>query len=279
MKRNYHRTAGASRAGLADPIRTAVVTGGGRGIGLEIARKLGAQGYAVLLTARDPDAGRRAAAAVGPNAWATALDVRDPEAHKAVAAQATERGPLAVWVNNAGVLSTKKAWELDDAEIRMMIETNLLGTISGCRAAVDAIGPTGGHIINVASMSGLGPVPGFSVYAATKHAVVGFTTSLQGDLDLAGRPIRVHAVCPDAVSTDMVTSRSDDPEAAILFSGKHLSAAQVAAEAVAMLDSNKLIQPLPRARGVAMRGAWVWPRTGLRALSVARKVGESRNSR
>jgi NAD(P)-dependent dehydrogenase (short-subunit alcohol dehydrogenase family) len=279
MKRTYNNTAGTSCTGSADPVRTAVVTGGGRGIGLEIARKLGAQGYAVLLTTRDAEAGRRAAAAVGPNAWAAALDVRDPDGHKAVAAQATARGPLAVWVNNAGVLSTKKAWELDDNEIWLMVETNLLGTISGCRAAVDAIGPIGGHIINVASMSGLGPVPGFSVYAATKHAVVGFTTSLQGDLDLAGRPIRVHAVCPDAVSTDMVTSRSDDPEAAILFSGKHLSAAQVAAEAVAMLDSNKLIQPLPRARGVAMRGAWVWPRAGLRALSVARKVGESRNGR
>lgn len=279
MKPNHNNTPGTSCTGPADPVRTAVVTGGGRGIGLEIARKLGDQGYAVLLTARDPDAGRRAAAAVGANAWATALDVRDPDGHKAVAAQATARGPLAVWVNNAGVLSTKKAWELDDAEIRTMIETNLLGTISGCRAAVDAISPVGGHIINVASMSGLGPVPGLSVYAATKHAVVGFTTSLQGDLDLAGRPIRVHAVCPDAVSTDMVTSRSDDPEAAILFAAKHLSAEQVAAEAVAMMDSTKLIQALPRARGMAMRGAWIWPRTGLRALNVARKVGESRNGR
>jgi short-subunit dehydrogenase len=279
MKRNYHRTAGASRAGLADPVLTAVVTGGGRGIGLEIARKLEAQGYAVLLTARDADAGRRAAVSIGPNAWSTTLDVRDPDAHRAVAAQATERGPLAVWVNNAGVLSTNKAWALDDAEIRLMVETNLLGAISGSRAAVETFGPSGGHIINVASMSGLGPVPGLSVYAATKHAIVGFTTSLQGDLDLAGRPIRVHAICPDAVATDMVTSRADDPEAAILFSGKHLTPQQVAAEAVAMIDSNRLILPLPRARGVAMRGAWVFPQTGLRALNLMRRVGETRNAR
>jgi NAD(P)-dependent dehydrogenase (short-subunit alcohol dehydrogenase family) len=196
-------------------MRTAVVTGAGRGIGLEIAHKLGARGYAVLLTARDPDAGRKAADAVGPNAWSTALDVRDPDAHRAVAAQATERGPVAVWVNNAGVLVTKKAWEHEPDEVRLLVETNVIGVISGCLAAIDAIAPEGGHILNVASLSGLGPVPGLSVYAATKHAVVGFTTSLQADLEGAGRQIRVHALCPDAVATDMVTGRSGDPDAAM----------------------------------------------------------------
>lgn len=265
-------------------MRTAVVTGGGRGIGLEIARKLGAQGYAVLLTARNEEAGRMAAEQVGSTAWSTALDVRDPDAHKAVAAQATERGPLGVWVNNAGVLTTKKAWEHDPDEIRLLVETNVIGVISGCLAAVEAMGPEGGHILNVASMSGLGPVPGLSVYAATKkpsetvskHAVVGFTTSLQADLDLAGRPIRVHALCPDAVATDMVAHRADDPEAAVLFSGKQLSAEQVAEQAVSMLGGNRLVQPLPRGRGVLMRTAWVWPRTGIKTIGAFRKLGERR---
>ena len=279
MTRNYHDTAGASRAGLADPVRTAVVTGGGRGIGLEIARKLGAQGYAVLLTARDQEAGRRAAATVGPNAWATTLDVRDPDGHNEVAAQATDRGPLAVWVNNAGVLTTKKAWDHEPDEIRLLIETNVIGVISGCLAAVNAIGPDGGHILNVASMSGLGPVPGLSVYAATKAAVVSFTTSLQGDLDLGNRPIRAHALCPDAVATDMVTHRAENPEAAVLFAAKHLTAEQVADDAIAMLNSTKLVQGLPRTRGVAMRGAWLWPGTGLRTMSIVRRVGERRTAR
>jgi short-subunit dehydrogenase len=259
--------------------RTAVVTGAGRGIGLEIARKLGARGYAVLLTARDPEVGRAAAAKVGSQAWSTTLDVRDPEAHREVAAQAIERGPLAVWVNNAGVLTTKKAWEHSAAEIRLLVETNVMGVIAGCLAAVDAMGSDSGDIINMASMSGLGPVPGLSVYAATKHAVVGFTTSLQGDLELAGRRIRVHALCPDAVATEMVSHRADDPEAAVLFSAKHLSPEHVADEALAMLGSTRVIQPLPRARGMIMRASWVWPKAGLRTMSVVRKAGERRTSR
>lgn len=257
-------------------MNTAVVTGGSRGIGLEIARKLAGRGYAVLITARNADAGQQAVDQLGSNAWCTALDVRDPEAHQRVAAEASERGPLGVWVNNAGVLATKKAWEHEPDEIRLLVETNVIGVISGCIAAVDAMGPDGGDVINVASMSGLGPVPGLSVYAATKHAVVGFTTALQGDLDIAGRPIRVHALCPDAVATDMVAHRGDDPEAAVLFSGNQLTPQQVADEAIALLGSKTIIQPLPRMRGVVMRSSWVWPRLGLRTMDIVRKAGERR---
>ena len=67
--------------------------------------------------------------------------------------------------------------------------------------------PRGGDIVNMASMSSFGPVPGLAVYGATKHAVLGFTESLQGDLDDAGIPIRTHAICPDGVDTGMVRER------------------------------------------------------------------------
>ena len=84
-----------------------------------------------------------------------------------------------------------------------MVAANLLGVIWGSRAARRR-DDGGGDILNLASMSAHGPVPGLAVYGATKHAVLAFSTSLQGDLDNAERPIRVHALCPDAANTGMV---------------------------------------------------------------------------
>ncbi len=98
-----------------------------------------------------------------------------------------ERGRLVVWVNNAGVLRTEKAWEHSDADVRLIIETNVLGVMWGSRAAIETMrtSATGDeHVLNLSSMSAFGPVPGLAVYASSKHAVLGFTTSLQGDLHL-----------------------------------------------------------------------------------------------
>jgi short-subunit dehydrogenase len=67
------------------------------------------------------------------------------------------------------------------------------------------------HIINVASLSSFGPVPGLALYAATKHAVLGFTGSLQGDLLDAGLPITVHALCPDAADTPLLREHDHEP--------------------------------------------------------------------
>ena len=124
----------------------------------------------------------------------------------------------------------------------------------GSRAAIEAMGSDGGHVINIGSLSSLGPVPGLTAYAATKHGVLGWTTSLQGDLDLAGIPMRMHAVCPDAADTRMVQDVADNPEAAILFSGPRLlGAAEVAEQTVALLDSKKVVLVIPRWRGAVAR--------------------------
>lgn len=253
-----------------------MVTGAGRGIGREVAIRLARRGYDVLVTDVDEASARHTADAIGQRAWSMAQDVRDPESHRAVAEVAAERGPIEVWVNNAGVLRTEKAWTHSDDDVRQMTEANLLGVFWGCRAAVETMRSGGGHIINMASMSAFGPIPGLAVYGATKHGVLGFSESLQGDLEDSGIEIRVHAVCPDGVDTGMVRENADKPEAAIIFSGgkKLLQPAEVADRIVGLLDSTAIVLTIPRSRAGLARFAGRYPRVGLKTLSLFKKVGE-----
>jgi NAD(P)-dependent dehydrogenase (short-subunit alcohol dehydrogenase family) len=260
-------------------VETAVVTGAGRGIGREIALRLAARGYAVLATDVEEATAAETAERAGANAWPMALDARNPEAHRAAARAAAERGPLKVWVNNAGVAQARKAWEHPDEEVRLMADANFLGVLWGSRAAVDAMRDGGGHLVNIASLSSLGPVPGLAVYGATKHAVLGFSVSLQGDLDHAGIPIRVHAVCPDAVDTRMVRDVEAEPEAAILFSaGRLLRAEEVAERVVGLLDGKRIVEVIPHWRAWLVRFATPFPRADLKMLALLRRVGERRRA-
>jgi NAD(P)-dependent dehydrogenase (short-subunit alcohol dehydrogenase family) len=259
----------------------AVVTGAGRGFGREIARQLAGRGYDVLATDIDGEAAAVTAEQTG--GFSMQLDVRDPEAHRRAARAAIERGPLEVWVNNAGVLRTRKAWEHPDDEVRIQVEINLLGVIWGSRAAVDAMRERGGqnmHVINLGSMSSLTPVPGLAVYSSTKHAVLGFTSSLQGDLMAAGAPISLHVVCPDGADTDMTHGVADQPDSAIIWSAPRLlSAEEVASAAVGLLDSKRLVLALPRWRGVFARAVTLVGRPALHTSEFLRKQGERRRAR
>lgn len=256
---------------------SAVVTGAARGFGLEIARRLVARGHPVVLCDVDGDAVAGAAASLGSRATGTAADVRDPDALRRVATEAASLGPVSVWVNNAGVAPTAKAWEHGDDEVRRTVEVNLLGVMNGSRVAVEAMRVTGGRILNVASLAGLGPVPGFGVYAATKAGVLSFSVSLQGDLQLAGLPIRVHVICPDASDTRMVRDVVDAPDAALLFSGGALlDPGLVADRAVAMLDGRRTVRTMPGWRSAVVRAGAVSPVVGLQVLRALRWWGDRR---
>jgi NAD(P)-dependent dehydrogenase (short-subunit alcohol dehydrogenase family) len=262
-------------------MQTAVVTGAGRGLGRFIARGLAGKGFAVLLTDVDAASARTSAAEIGGGAWAMEQDVRDPDLHRRVAAAAAERGELALWVNNAGVLRTAAAWEHPDQDVRLHVEVNLLGLIWGSRAAVDAMrGHARGHIINIASMSSIVPAPGLAVYTATKHAVLGFSIALQGDLQHAGLPILVSAICPDAIDTDLTRNVKDDSAAALLFSaGKLLRPEDVAETVVGLVDHPRLVVVRPRVRGALAQIFRPFPGTGLRVLQRFRKMGERHQRR
>ena len=254
---------------------TAVVTGAGRGLGREVAIRLARRGYEVLVTDVDEVAAQSTADEIGERAWAMAQDVRDPQSHRSVADAAQSRGPVEVWVNNAGVLRTEKVWEHSDDEVRLIAEVNLLGVLWGCRAAIDAMRAGGGHIVNMASMSSFGPAPGLAVYGATKHGVLAATESLQGELEEAGIPVRMHAVCPAGVATKMVSENAHEPDSAVVFSlGKLLDPGDVADRIVALLDTDAIVLAIPRYNVPLVRLMHRFPRFALKLLPLFKRIGE-----
>jgi NAD(P)-dependent dehydrogenase (short-subunit alcohol dehydrogenase family) len=144
------------------------------------------------------------------------------------------------------------------------VQVNLMGVIWGMRAAVDAFGPGGGDVVNTASLSAHGPVPGLSVYAATKAAVVSLTTSVQ--VETPSR-IRIHALCPDGVATPMVEAMKDEGRAkALVHSGGRLLTAEETAEAaVGLLGTSRVVRSLPGWRAVLMRFTSVTPSVSMKA--------------
>jgi NAD(P)-dependent dehydrogenase (short-subunit alcohol dehydrogenase family) len=237
-------------------VSAALVTGSGRGLGLEIARALAGRGLTVHVTDVDKAASSAAASEIGGAAFFSKLDVRDREACDAAAAMTVERaGSLDVWVNNAGILVTGHVWEHDPDTCRLLFEVNALGTINGTLAALGPMRQAGhGHVINVVSLAGLGAPPGEALYGATKHAAIAFTLGTLGDLRREGlRDIHVSAVCPDGIWTPMIADKLDDPDAAPSFSGQLLRPEAVAPKVAALLDRPRPVLTVPRWRGAFVR--------------------------
>ena len=251
---------------------SAVVTGAGRGIGRAVAERLVRRGYAVVVTDVDEAAARRTASDIGAAAG-VGQDVRHEDSHADVAALAGGHAPLRVWVNNAGVGDDGSLAELSSESVRRLVEVNLLGPTYGMRAALGAFGASGGDIVNIASLSGLGPVPGLSVYAATKAAVVSLTTSVAAEVP---RRVRVHAVCPDGVDTDMVAGmRGDGLAKALVHSGGGLlSVDSVADTAVGLIGSRRVVVSVPSWRGALLRSTALAPSVAMKGLPVFRGMGQ-----
>ncbi|MGF0227346.1 SDR family NAD(P)-dependent oxidoreductase [Dietzia natronolimnaea] len=265
--------------------RSALVTGAGRGLGKDIAQMLADRGYRVMVTDIDADSAAAAAAEIGGGATWAAVDVRDhSQVEAARDALLAQGGRLEVWVNNAGVLLTGPAWEQSEDQRRLLMEVNALGTINGTIAAIDAMrdhgpgssagsegGPggasSGGHIITIASLAGISAVPGEAVYAASKHAVMGFSTSTAIDLRLAGvDDIAISCICPDGIWTPMIHDKLTDPQAALSFSGSLLQPGDVVRAVGRVLDSPRLVTAVPSWRGALARLGATFPRLAVAGL-------------
>lgn len=186
--------------------KTALVTGGSRGIGAACATLLAERGAAVAITySRSPDRAEalvRAITAAGGTAHAIAADAGDADAVKAGVTQALDRlgGHLDILVNNAGVAEHAPFGALSDAAFERQLDINVRGVWHTTAAAVTAMRDDG-RVINIGSFfSERVPAPGTSAYAMTKHAVAGLTKGWARDL--APRGITVNTVEPGPIETE-----------------------------------------------------------------------------
>lgn len=252
----------------------ALVTGAGGGLGREIAKRLAERDFEVRVTDLDPEAAAAVAGeieAAGGSASSSGLDVGSDEAcREAARAANSELGSLEVWVNNAGVLITGPVWEQTEEQRELLFRVNTRGLINGSLAALELMRPAGrGHVINVVSLAGLGSPPGEAMYAATKHAAIGFGAGANADLRRAGyKDIHISSLCPDGIWTPMISGRLDDEEAAPSFSGKLLNAEDVAAAAVDLIDNPSVVRAIPRWRGAQVKAFSLFPNIALRGMGL-----------
>jgi NAD(P)-dependent dehydrogenase (short-subunit alcohol dehydrogenase family) len=184
---------------------TAAITGGARGIGRATAEALLGVGMRVAIGDVDIEAARKTASELGPSAVALPLDVTSRESFQSFLDQAEEQlGAVDVLVNNAGIMQIGRFIDEDDLTARRMIDINLHGVILGTKLALDRMLPRGrGHIVNVASQAGKFGTPGGATYSATKHAVVGLTEAVRGEMRLMGADIQLSYVMPYVVKTEL----------------------------------------------------------------------------
>jgi NAD(P)-dependent dehydrogenase (short-subunit alcohol dehydrogenase family) len=181
--------------------RVAIVTGGARGLGRAIARKLGEEGAAVVVADVDAAGAERAAAEL-PRSLAVPTDVsREADIEAMVAAALARFGRLDVLVNNAALIPWAAIDEIDLAEWRRITAVNLDGVFLACRAAIPPMRQAGyGRIVNLASTVILTGVPFASHYVAAKGGVFAFTRSLATELGADG--ITVNSVAPGLTRTE-----------------------------------------------------------------------------
>jgi NAD(P)-dependent dehydrogenase (short-subunit alcohol dehydrogenase family) len=184
---------------------TVAITGGARGIGRATAEACLRAGMSVVIGDLDAAACAAVATELGHRAIGLAVDVCDADGFEAFLAEAEKRvGPLEVLVNNAGIGPIGLFADEDPEITRRLLDINIGGVLTGTRLALRRFVPRGhGHIVNLASSAGQIAPAGGATYAATKHAVVGFTRALRAEL--RGSGVRTTIVMPGLIRTEMIS--------------------------------------------------------------------------
>jgi NAD(P)-dependent dehydrogenase (short-subunit alcohol dehydrogenase family) len=189
--------------------RTAVVTGGGSGIGRAIASRLAADGAAVAVLDRDGASAEETASkitAAGGRALGLAADVTDrPRVETAVAEVVAQLGAPTILINNAGLQGFDRFLSITAEQWQRVIEVNLTGTFHCCQVVVPHMIEAGwGRIVNISSSSAQGGQPLMTHYVSAKAGVIGFTKALA--LELGPKGITVNTIPPGFIDTPMLRS-------------------------------------------------------------------------
>ncbi len=224
--------------------KLALITGGGRGIGLAIALRLARDGARVIVSGRTRADVESTAAAVGGHALI--CDLTDRAATDAMIESARAIGRVDILVNNAGIAESAPLAETGDAMWDRIMELNATAPFRLTRALVPAMAAHGwGRVVTIASNAGLTGYGYTAAYCAAKHAAVGMTRALALDLGRTG--VTINAVCPGWVATRM----ADEAIARIAAkTGRDTRAARAALEG--MSPQRRLVEPEEVAAAVAM---------------------------
>ena len=193
--------------------KIALITGGGSGIGLGIARQFLHSGAKVVITGRNPEKLQEARNELGEKCFVIQNDVTDKNSHQALVRQIeNEIGPIDVLVNNAGMHSKVSSLEAEDDAFQEVIDINLNSVFALSREVLKMMVPRGrGSVINISSMSALYGLPQIAAYSSSKTALLGLTRALASEFSYSG--VRINAIAPGFIESEMLNKvMKKDPE-------------------------------------------------------------------
>jgi NAD(P)-dependent dehydrogenase (short-subunit alcohol dehydrogenase family) len=212
--------------------KVALITGGGRGIGEAIARRFAAEGARLFITSRTPKDLERVALETGAN-----FDICDVTQPNEIGALVRKIGPVDILVNNAGIADSAPFVRTDLETWRRVMDTNVTSAFLFCKAIVPGmLDRNYGRIVNIASIAGKRGAPYITAYAASKHAMLGFSSSLAMEFQESG--ITVNAICPGYVDTTMTRSN-----AARIAKATGLTSKDVVKKLLVSVGQSKLLHP------------------------------------
>ena len=259
--------------------KVVLVTGGAGGIGQAVARALAGAGARVVLAGRSEASLRAVDLGDGlVPAAAVSLDVRDAEAwDRAIATVVRDLGGLDVLVHNAGIVDPGPLEAIPPDRLRALLDTNLLGAMLGCRAALPALRDRRGAIVHVASLGGIVPMPFEAAYAASKAGLRQFSLSLRSEL--AGSGVTVSLVTPDSVDTAQLEAELLHDDASLSFASAPLHPDAVGRALLAAIRTGAPEILVPAGGGFAARLAAAFPRLLLWLIPFLRRSGAKRMAR